>query len=150
MVGTRFRYCAGMIWSVSTLSPRTKTRPRMMALGVFMSGPPVEELARIGDPPGEGRGRDGIGRGEVDLTLLRAHPPREVPVGGGDADLRPVDAAEGIFRTTEAGGARRVERDRAARVLEDREQGAAADRLGADCLRDLRRRGHEERVDRDL
>src|SRR4029077_12269536 len=64
-----------------------------------------EEFPRVGDAPGDGRGGDGVGRGEVDLALLRAHAAGEVPVGGRDADLCAIDATERVPRAAEAGRA---------------------------------------------
>src|SRR5262245_23275282 len=119
MAGLNVRYWAGMIWSVSTLSPRTYAFPAIdfcmvncpssvvrgplsfvLSQRTKENGPrtPSNEIPRIGDGPGQGAGGDGQGAGEENTGLLVAHAAGKVAVGGADAAQGLVEPAESVAR----------------------------------------------------
>src|SRR6266508_859085 len=113
-------YLAGMIWSVSMLSPNFHARPRT-TLGRVMAAPTRdspdyrsskrrghlrEDFGRVGDHAGHRAGRGDRGVGEVDLRLRMAHAAWEVAVGRAQADLALAEHAHVPAQTRAARGGR--------------------------------------------
>src|ERR1700722_12672545 len=98
MVGTRVRYWAGMIWSVSMLSSTTYTGL------VSFFGISTQEFARIGHMASQSRSRHSVRTGKINLRFLAPHPPRKVPVRRADTGQRRVQPAKGVLRSTQTSG----------------------------------------------
>ena len=67
----------------------------------------VKKFSRIGDPPGQSRGRRRVGRREIYLGLFGPHPAGIIPVRGRDNHFGGIGPPEGVFwaaQTRRAGG----------------------------------------------